>query len=719
MSTQPSIDLTGAGAAYLRISDDQQDTQRQYDAIHAFQKRHNVVIAPECFFKDEGYARDTAARRPDFQRLLKLAEEGRIKWIVVSERDRFGTADADEFVHYRYLLRKYGCRLYDCHGTDWTKKDIATVITAVVDGEKSEKEQHGLSERVLGGKAAGARNGEWQGSVPRLGFDVACYQRDGGQELWRVVYEGFNLRLKVYPDGRTKRFDGPDNFPPWQNKGKPSPEFLRLAPSIRRERVEAAISVFKRFAEESISPTALARSLNGLGFRTACGGPFQGHHVRSLLEDPIYLGYPAWNRRHYGKFHRYVNGEAVLELNHEERQSPNDRGDWVYSRERLFDPLVERSVWDAVQEKLSKPRRVNAPRSADNYLAGLAYCGNCGSKMEAGLRRSRKRGRPLLGYQFYCGGYHRAVRSGLAGCTCKRNSVYQHELREYVDLYLEEVGTRLEKLTGGLDARQLTAPLEGQEEAAWQAFRDGLARLTNYLAENCPEQYAAVLDDLDRRQEEPDRQGGESSYRPGTLAAAAAAAGTDLVTAHAQAMQDGGRNPNVASNDFVEMCLTTFNAHFDRDALEAKLVELRAEHDALVNDWRDLPTKRAKDTASAKLTELDAQMAELERQRDFRAETVADYYREMCRLNLAVADARTALRGQTGERAMRHLAQQLRGIIQRIECTFTVTGQTGGGHRRNNARLLRVSIYPLVGEPRHFDADSSKILRATRATSPM
>jgi DNA invertase Pin-like site-specific DNA recombinase len=248
------LDLAGPGAAYVRVSDDQQDTKRQYEAIRAFEQRHGVTIPKQYWFKDEGWTRDTADRRPDFQRLMHLAEEGRIKWIVVSERDRFGTADADEFVHYRYLLRKYGCRLYDAHGTDWTRKDIATVITAVVDGEKSEQEQHGISKRTLGGKVAKVKEGEWQGGPVGLGLDVACYSRETGKELWRVVTEGLHLRLKVYPDGRTERFDGQGNFPKSQEKT----EVLRVAASRDHDKIGAVVNVFRRYATESISFTALA-----------------------------------------------------------------------------------------------------------------------------------------------------------------------------------------------------------------------------------------------------------------------------------------------------------------------------------------------------------------------------------------------------------------------------------------------------------------------------
>ena len=56
--------------------------------------------------------------------------------------------------------------------------------------KKSKGEQTSKSHRVLGGKIAKARLGEWQGGPVRLGFDVACYHRETGTELWRVVFEG-------------------------------------------------------------------------------------------------------------------------------------------------------------------------------------------------------------------------------------------------------------------------------------------------------------------------------------------------------------------------------------------------------------------------------------------------------------------------------------------------------------------------------------------------
>jgi DNA invertase Pin-like site-specific DNA recombinase len=725
MSTHSTtdLDLRGDGAAYVRVSDDQQDTERQYAALRAFEKRHGVTIPKQHWFKDEGWARDTADRRPDFQRLMKLAEAGVVKWIVVSERDRFGTTDADEFVYYRYRLRRWGCRLFDAAGTDWTRKDIATVITAVVEGEKSEQEQHGISKRTLGGKAAKARAGEWQGGPVRLGFDVVCFQRETDRELWRVVFEGRARRLKVYPDGHTERFDGEANFPKFQ----PATEVLRVAPSRDKTKIAAAVSVFERFAAESISFTALAHYLNELGYRNSYGGLFQGHHVESMLEDPVYIGYYSWNKRHFGKFHRWANGQAVLELNYDEKGSRNAGPDWVQSR-RLFDPLVSQPTWSAVQSNLAeRPRRTNAPRSAALYLAGLVYCGNCGGRMVAGpVRRTsgklRKDGHTGDRHEFCCGTYFKAVREGRRrDCKCLRNGVFQDTLEDYIGRYLDETGQRLQLLTGGLDAGNLGGRLEADELGAWRAFVAGIDRLTGYLAEHHPADYDALLRaDQDRHAEADSAvQGSADASRPDQPRPSLA----DLLGEQGRrALEQGAHGPAQPScvSAFLADCLDCYRALFDPRALEAELASLRQEHDRLVDGWADLPTKRAKETASSRLAALDARLGELEREKQDAAAAVEQQVRDLYSLQTAVAAARQALADATGERALRQRAGALQAVIQRIECTFTATGQHGGGWGKKSARLATVTIYPVGGgDPMGFAAGSKSTLLYSSAHSCM
>jgi hypothetical protein len=123
---------------------------------------------------------------------------------------------------------------------------------------------------------------------------------------------------------------------------------------------------------------------------------------------------------------------------------------------------------------------------------------------------------------------------------------------------------------------------------------------------------------------------------------------------------------------------------------------------------------RAKEKAKEQFAKLEARMGELRQQQEDAGEVVATAYREMPELQRAIADARLAMRAKDGERALRQRAQALRAIIQRIECTFTATGQTGGGWGKRNSRLLGVTIYPVAGDPAYFEADRESALRCTR-----
>jgi hypothetical protein len=213
------------------------------------------------------------------------------------------------------------------------------------------------------------------------------------------------------------------------------------------------------------------------------------------------------------------------------------------------------------------------------------------------------------------------------------------------------------------------------ETEAWQEFALGMERLTIYLAKHHPEEYDAIVKD---------------------------AYGEDA-TPH----------------EFVEACLACYRANFDPSGLAEEVERLEAEHDGLMKQWADLPTPRAKEKAKERFAALEARIAELRRQQEDVAEVVASHYREMNDLQRAIDDAKLAMKAEADERALRRRAEALRGVIQRIECTFTATGQTGGGWGKKTARLAAVTIYPLVGEAAEFSAESKGTLMYSSAHSCM
>jgi DNA invertase Pin-like site-specific DNA recombinase len=688
-------EIPGVGASYIRVSDDQQDTQRQYASVAAFEKRFSVRIAPQYRFEDEGWARDEAEKRPAFQRLLKLADQRVIQWIVVDKLDRFGTKNPHQLIHFIYRLQECGCLLYDGAGKEWTGEDIATIITAVVEGEKSKGEQINLSHRSLGQKVGYARDGEWQGGPVRLGFDVACYDRATKKELWRVVYEGVDeakaeerrqqkaadktkgdrkrrayplKRLQVFPDGRTERFDGEENFPKYQ----PKTQMLRIAPSRDKAKVHAAVSVFKRYASESISFTALAHHLNSLGFRNSYGGYFQSHHIESMLEDPIYLGYYSYNKRHFGKFNRYADGHLKQEFNYKKKGSKNRKDDWIQSQ-RLFAPLVEQKTWAAVQRKLEKPKRINAPRRGEAYLAGLVYCGNCGGRMVSGASRKPTKNPRINGsmgerYEYFCGSYFKAVREGRRSeCSCLRNGIFQDELEPYIERWLEESGRRLELLTGGVDVDEMTSPLRDRMFNHHEDFCSSMERVLDYICENDPAGWTQMWEPLGQ--------------------------GQDVPVARAV--------------EFYRRC-------FSPVRFVEQLSELHSQHDSLVERCLRLESKLAIEKVNRQLAELEAKITGLEEKQRNLGDVVEQQWREVAELADSIDKAKEAMSGEANQRIR---AEAVQAVIQRIECTFTATGERGGGWGKKNARLVSVTIYPVTGESAEFSVDSKGTLLYSSAHS--
>jgi hypothetical protein len=171
---------------------------------------------------------------------------------------------------------------------------------------------------------------------------------------------------------------------------------------------------------------------------------------------------------------------------------------------------------------------------------------------------------------------------------------------------------------------------------------------------------------------------------------------------------------------FVDACLRCYRANFDPSGLAAEAESLEAEHTALMERWADLPkTPRVQEKAKERFAALEARIEDPGRQQQDAAEVVATHYRELHDLQRAIAEGKLAMQSEASAQALRRRAEALRGLVCRIECTFTATGETGGGWGKKNARLATVTIYPVVGEAAEFSAESKGTLMYSRAHSCM
>jgi hypothetical protein len=268
-------------------------------------------------------------------------------------------------------------------------------------------------------------------------------------------------------------------------------------------------------------------------------------------------------------------------------------------------------------------------------------------------------------YEFFCGSYFKAVREGRRKeCKCLRNGVFQDMLEPYIARYLDDTGQRLQLLTQGMDLDSLTTPLKDQAADHWQEFALGLERLQLYLQKHHLEEYRRAV---------ADNSGEEAT-----------------------------------EYEYITGLIDCYRKNFDPSSLRAELESLEAEHDALMKDWRDLPTQRAKDKAKQRFAELEERMDCLKQQMEDAGSVVEQHYRDMLDLQEAIEEAKRAFQAEAGEHALRQKAEAVRGVIQRIECTFTATGKTKGGWGKKNSQLVKVTIYPVVGDAVEFSADDSK-----------
>jgi DNA invertase Pin-like site-specific DNA recombinase len=441
-------------AGYLRVSSDKQDIARQRASINKWAERAGRSI--DVWFEDSQgrNSRDLAGKRQGFQKMLKAVEAGVVTCIIVDSQDRFGTRDAHEWGKFLTILRDHDCSLLDASGKELSADDDASVLMGTIGALTSTREQKEKAYRNVSGKVQKAKLGEYQGGNPPYGFDVVCFGSDGN-EKWRSVYFGHFKRKKVYPDGRREQFDGKDNSP-----RKDATDTLFVRPTIEKERLKIVKQIFNWYANEAISPHQISERLNELRVDPVFGDAWNKVKVRQLLRNPVYIGFPTWNKSAGSRFAEYLGGQiqSVARTNGLVKQGRRRAAsDYVQPDKPLFEPIVDQETWDKVQakaeiassEQLAVPKR--PAQTGELWLKPFLVCGRCGKSMRATRGESTRGMFP----SYFCGTYGTYGRKNLTGCHCHR---VKHSLLEQIVVdYVRQTSPKVVQLlnathTGDLEA---------------------------------------------------------------------------------------------------------------------------------------------------------------------------------------------------------------------------------------------------------------------------
>lgn len=204
---------------------------------------------------------------------------------------------------------------------------------------------------------------------------------------------------------------------------------------------EVVRQIYSYAVNQGMGFQKIANTLNENGIPAPILEKWKSGTVRSILMNPVYMGYIAYNRRKDG----HANSTRL------------DRKEWIYAREQNPEiVIVPQEIWERAQEiREARKKRINESKqtTSDLYmeqynvpfstrgklaLTGLVYCGYCGKRLKntgyANHWTSKKTGEEKVSY------------AGRYGCPnhCKPRSSYSQEYLESivfatVESYLENL----------------------------------------------------------------------------------------------------------------------------------------------------------------------------------------------------------------------------------------------------------------------------------------
>ncbi len=412
---------------YLRLSRDDErsgesmsiENQRSYLAQYV--KSRGWAVEQE--YADDGCSGLTFDR-PQFARMLKDIEAGRIDTVVTKDLSRLGRDQIYTAYYYQIYFPQKGVRYiavsegFDTAGTGGAGA-LFPFLTAANDFYTAD-----VSRKVRSALTARKKEGKFIGAKAPFG-----YEKDPELRGHLVVNQ-------------------------------------ETAPVIRH--------IFGRYLELG-SVTGLARELTeqgtpppsqyrGDGTGQAHGsGSWSGTMVRRILSNPTYAGHLTQNRR------VKVNYKLSKRSNLPENQ-------WI-TVPNTHEPIVEQALFDQAQVLLKLHSYRGERGGNNNLLTGLAFCADCGSPMTY-VRES-----PTRTY-LVCQGYRKGGR--LKRCASHR--VREDRVMEGIRAQLTEISqsvdwVRLDEAAGvekKADSHrrrqaQTEQKLEQQKELMARLYRDRAA----------------------------------------------------------------------------------------------------------------------------------------------------------------------------------------------------------------------------------------------------
>ena len=339
------INMTGANkrsrntdkitALYCRLSHDDEVRGDSNSIIHQkciLQKyATDNGFANLQFFVDDGYS-GTNFNRPDWLRLMSLAEAGKVGTIIVKDMSRLGRDYLQVGMYTEVTFPKADIRFIAINnGVDSDNEqgsDFTPFLNII-----NEWYAKDTSNKIRAAFKAKADSGKPLTSKPPYGYLKDPHDKNHwivDKQAALVIKEAY--RLCIQGCGPTQ--------------------------------------IAKKFTEQGyLNPTAHAKSLgiNAPDTRIHVGdNTWDSSTIADILARIEYLGHT-------------VNGRTYRKSYKNKKQIKRDRSEWQIF-ESTHEAIIDQETFDIVQQ-LRDGRRRLTPIGASPLLSGLVYCADCGARM--------------------------------------------------------------------------------------------------------------------------------------------------------------------------------------------------------------------------------------------------------------------------------------------------------------------------------------------------
>jgi DNA invertase Pin-like site-specific DNA recombinase len=157
------------GVIYARYSSERQNEQSivgQVDVCKKWASNNDIEIID--IYHDEALTGKTD-KRPDFQRMVKDAKNGKFDYVIVYKLDRFSRSRYDSAT-YKAKLKKYGVKVVSAM-ENITAAPEGIILESLLEG-MAEYYSANLAQNVLRGMSQKAEQGKYMGGTIPLGYKI-------------------------------------------------------------------------------------------------------------------------------------------------------------------------------------------------------------------------------------------------------------------------------------------------------------------------------------------------------------------------------------------------------------------------------------------------------------------------------------------------------------------------------------------------------------------